>query len=647
MPLKWDRPTHPQLSRTTSSTNRMSGREISLLSPYQSFLQSKRQLGMSDFRRSCSFDKGQNLDFQYTSQFESKYIPCKSSEEQIYDEDLEQPFASGKIKENHVTSEAKGLQNVSFVSVRVSPLYEKEMSVGLPHTYDHEVTILRHQLEQALILAEKALKDADEQAVLRMKAEKVAVWAAEKAGEYATKQLEEAKKREQALRAAERAREIAAIEAEKAEKALAVVELAKQKARTEARRRKAAEAKSLEEAEARKTVTEALQLVRQRYREYDYEELRAATNNFSDVLKLGEGGYGSVYKGKLHHMTVAIKVLEEDGYQGTREFQREVELLSRIHHPHMVLLLGCCPEKGCLVYEYMSNGSLEDRLACRGGNSPLPWYTRIRIMVEVAIALHSLHSSQPEPIVHRDLKPGNILLDRNFVSKLGDVGLARLVPERFSDNNSTYLQETTPVGTFAYIDPEYQRTGTFGPKSDVYALGIVMLQLLTCKPAVGVIDAVEEALACNKLPEVLDYSAGKWPLKETREVAILALHCAQMKRKHRPDVDTLLPTLDRIREFAEGCTIKEACQEPTSKEHTKDIIPARFLCPIVQEVMADPVIVADGYAYDSVATRKWFEEHNTSPLTHISLEHKRLTPNQTLRAVIYECQDKTRGKSAG
>ncbi|KAJ7522668.1 hypothetical protein O6H91_18G021700 [Diphasiastrum complanatum] len=487
-----------------------------------------------------------------------------------------------KNEEKYPLQEAANLDR--DCSTGVECLFNSELENKLSlNPYEQEVEKLNHQVKEAICLAEKARKDADVQAILRIEAENAALTAAKKARDYATKQFEEADKRQEVIMAVKLAREVAAREAENADKVLKAVEIAKQTAKLEVKRRKVAEAKSIEEAEARKAVTEALQLVKQKYRVYDYDELRAATENFSDHLKLGEGGYGSVYKGKLHHMTVAIKVLTEGGYQGPREFQREVELLNHIHHPHIVLLLGCCPEKGCLVYEYTANGSLEDRLACKGDTAPLPWFTRFRIIAEVANAIHFLHSSRPDPIIHRDLKPGNILLDSNQVSKLSDVGLAGLVPERFADANSTYFRDTTPVGTFAYMDPEYQRTGLFGPKSDVYALGIVMLQVLTGKPPVGVHEIVEEALDSGKLNKVLDHSAGEWPHTETMEVAGLALQCAEMKRKHRPDLETcVLPILDSVRAYAGTFATKEACMRPVSEENCEIVVPERFLCPIFQ-----------------------------------------------------------------
>ncbi|KAJ7297861.1 hypothetical protein O6H91_Y033400 [Diphasiastrum complanatum] len=229
----------------------------------------------------------------------------------------------------YLLSEKEGSQEPANKAMLLSHDSPSSTPMGMPsrlspETYEEKVEMLREQLDQALHLAEKARKDADIQTMYRIKAEKAAIWAAEKAEEFAAKRLEEAKKRGEALKAADIARELATEESRKLDKALAAAQLARQAARLEAQLRKAAETRYLEETEARKAAIEALQLAQQKFREYDYEELKVATDNFSDDLKLGEGGYGIVYKGKLHHMTVAIKVLKEDGFQGPQEFQREV-----------------------------------------------------------------------------------------------------------------------------------------------------------------------------------------------------------------------------------------------------------------------------------------------------------------------------------
>lgn len=217
----------------------------------------------------------------------------------------------------------------------------------------------------------------------------------------------------------------------------------------------------------------------------------------------------------------------------------------------MVLLLGACPEFGCLVYEYMANGSLDDCLFRRGNKRALPWQLRFRIAAEIATGLLFLHQTKPEPLVHRDLKPGNILLDRNFVSKISDVGLARLVPASVEDSVTQYRMTST-AGTFCYIDPEYQQTGMLGTKSDIYSLGIMLLQIITAKPPMGLTHHVERAIEKGTFAEMLDPAVEDWPIEHALRFAQLALACAEMKRKDRPDLaKVVLPELNKLRDFAE------------------------------------------------------------------------------------------------
>lgn len=128
-------------------------------------------------------------------------------------------------------------------------------------------------------------------------------------------------------------------------------------------------------------------------------------------------------------MEVAIKVLRENSLQGETEFKREVEVLSRVRHPHIVMLLGVCTERPSLIYELMKGSSLEDRLARLNNQPPVMWHDRVRIMLESARALQFLHSQEPQPILHRDFKPANVLLDSHLTAKLGDVGMARFATE--------------------------------------------------------------------------------------------------------------------------------------------------------------------------------------------------------------------------
>ena len=218
----------------------------------------------------------------------------------------------------------------------------------------------------------------------------------------------------------------------------------------------------------------------------------------------------------------------------------------------MVLLLGACPEYGCLVYEYMSNGSLDDRLFCRGNTHPIPWQLRFRIAAEIGTGLLFLHQTKPEPLVHRDLKPANILLDRNYVSKISDVGLARLVPPSVADTVTQYRM-TSAAGTFCYIDPEYQQTGMLGVKSDIYSLGIIFLQLLTASPPMGLTHHVGRAIEKGTFADMLDPKVSDWPVEDALSLAKIGIRCAELRRRDRPDLGKeVLPELNRLRELAEN-----------------------------------------------------------------------------------------------
>jgi len=380
---------------------------------------------------------------------------------------------------------------------------------------------------------------------------KEALTAKQKAVELQRWKLEEERRLQEARLAEEAALALAEKEKAKSRAAIESAEAAKRLAELEGQKRINAEMKVLLESEQKRKVLDALAQSDIRYRKYSIEEIEAATDFFTESRKIGEGGYGPVYKCYLDHTPVAIKVLRPDAAHGRSQFLQEVEILSCIRHPNMVLLLGACPEYGCLVYEFMANGSLDDRLFCRGGSPPLSWQLRFRIAAEIGTGLLFLHQSKPEPLVHRDLKPGNILLDRNFVSKISDVGLARLVPPSLADTVTQYRMTST-AGTFCYIDPEYQQTGMLGVKSDIYSIGIMFLQLITAKPPMGLTHHVERAIEKGTLTQLLDPAVTDWPVEETLCFAKLALKCSELRRKDRPDLGKdILPELNRLRAIAE------------------------------------------------------------------------------------------------
>ncbi|KAM1503220.1 hypothetical protein ACFXTO_028483 [Malus domestica] len=385
---------------------------------------------------------------------------------------------------------------------------------------------------------------------------------------------------------------LAQIENEKAKckAAIQAAAAAQMIAELESQKRRLAEMTILEQAEEKKG-TEAT-AYSFRYRKYTIEEIEVATNKFSQDRKIGEGGYGPVYWGELDHTQVAIKILRPDAAHGRSQFQQEIEVLSCIRHPNMVLLLGACPEYGCLVYEYMAKGSLEDRLFQQGNSKTpaIPWQLRFRIAAEIGTALLFLHQTKPEPIVHRDLKPGNILLDHNYVSKISDVGLARLVPPSVQDSVTQYRMTST-AGTFCYIDPEYQQTGMLGTKSDVYSLGVMFLQLITAKSPMGLTHHVEQALELGTFAELLDPAVPDWPVEEATNFAKLALQCTEMRRKDRPDLGkVVLPELNRLRALAEDSMPGAGAGGVYSQRHGQSSMSS---CD--QDVLSDVHLPLSGY----------------------------------------------------
>ncbi|XP_061348922.1 U-box domain-containing protein 35-like [Gastrolobium bilobum] len=452
--------------------------------------------------------------------------------------------------------------------------------------------------------------------------------ASRKLNDLNKRRSEESMKMKEIIAKEEMAKELARQERERHQAAAREAEYLKECAEREAAERKETELKAVHAAKEKEKLEDALTGSMPQYRKFTWDEIVSATSSFSEDLKIGMGAYGIVYKCTLYHTTVAVKVLHPNGNRKSKQFQQELEILSRIRHPNLLLLLGACFDHGCIVYEYMENGNLEERLLRKNSTPPIPWFERYRIAWEIASALAFLHSSKPEPIIHRDLKPANILLGRNLVSKIGDIGLSTVL---HSDNSSTMYKDTEPVGTLCYIDPEYQRTGLISPKSDVYAFGMVILQLLTAKPAIALTHVVETAIDGGNLADILDPEAGTWPFQETLNLARLGLSCAELRRRDRPDLkDHVLPTLERLKEVA------ARSQHSAPIVTVKSRSPNHFICPILQDVMDDPCVAADGYTYDRKAIEKWLQDNDKSPMTNMALPHKNLIPNYTLLSAIME-----------
>ncbi|CAN6461652.1 unnamed protein product [Victoria cruziana] len=340
------------------------------------------------------------------------------------------------------------------------------------------------------------------------------------------------------------------------------------------------------------------------YTEFSLAELVNATNGFDPGLKIGEGGFGTVYKGRIRYTTVAIKLLNSESMQGGSEFHQEVNVLSRLRHPHLVTLIGACTESCALVYEYLPNGSLEDRLSCKDGTPPLTWQVRTRIAAEICSALLFLHSAS---VVHGDLKPGNILLDTKLSAKIGDFGICRLLPEQ--DSTTAVCVTTSPKGTPTYMDPEYIANG---------------------RPPLWIARYVMKSVHAGNLQAIIDPKAGDWPYVQAVKLANLGLKCCNMSRRHRPDLETeVWKVLEPLRGSLAPSTYSTI---PDSRQP-----PEYFICPICQEIMRDPQVAADGFTYEAEALQEWLDGgHDTSPMTNLKLSHLNLTPNHALRSAIQE-----------
>ncbi|EES01588.1 hypothetical protein BDA96_03G347100 [Sorghum bicolor] len=285
-----------------------------------------------------------------------------------------------------------------------------------------------------------------------------------------------------------------------------------------------------------------------------FSQLSAATDGFSEQNLLGEGGFGRVYKGLLEDTkeVIAVKQLDRNGFQGNREFLVEVLMLSLLHHPNLVKLLGYSTDSDqrILVYEYMPKGSLEDHLLDLPPNwKPLPWHTRMQIAVGAAKGIEYLHEVANPPVIYRDLKASNILLDRDFNAKLSDFGLAKLGPMGDQSHVSTRV-----MGTYGYCAPEYAMTGKLTKMSDIYSFGVVLLELITGRRAIDVARPSEEQVLVHwaspllrdkrrfmKLADPL--LCRRYPVKGLYQALAVASMCLQEDAASRPGISDVVAAL--------------------------------------------------------------------------------------------------------
>ncbi|CAI9765579.1 unnamed protein product [Fraxinus pennsylvanica] len=282
------------------------------------------------------------------------------------------------------------------------------------------------------------------------------------------------------------------------------------------------------------------------FRKFSYKDTKKATENFNTII--GQGGFGTVYKAKFHDgSVVAVKRMNIVSEQAEDEFRREIELLARLHHRHLVSLRGFCIKRHerFLVYEYMENGSLKDHLLTPG-RTPLSWRTRIQIAIDVANALEYLHFYCNPPLCHRDIKSSNILLDENFVAKVADFGLAHAS----KDGSVCFEPVNTDIrGTPGYMDPEYVVTRELSEKSDIYSYGVVLLELVTARRAIqnnkNLVEWSQPFLTSElRITELVDPNLGDaFDFDQLQTIVEIMRWCTQKEGRARPSIKQVLRLL--------------------------------------------------------------------------------------------------------
>ncbi|XP_056176515.1 probable serine/threonine-protein kinase PBL7 isoform X2 [Syzygium oleosum] len=290
---------------------------------------------------------------------------------------------------------------------------------------------------------------------------------------------------------------------------------------------------------------------------FTFDQLAAATGNFRSDCFVGEGGFGKVYKGHIEgtDQAVAIKQLDRNGLQGTKEFIVEVTMLSLVDHPNLVKLIGFCAERDqkLLVYEYMPLGSLETHLhdlpSTRKG---LDWNSRMKIAAGAAKGLEYLHDKLKPPIIYRDLKCSNILLGDGYHPKLSDFGLAKVGPSGDRTHVSTRV-----MGTYGYCAPDYAMTGQLTFKSDIYSFGVVLLELITGRKAFDQLkESKDQYLVAwarplfrdrKKFSQMADPTLeGRYPGRGLYQALAIAAMCVQEEPSMRPVIGDVVIALNYL-----------------------------------------------------------------------------------------------------